>query len=91
MFWKSERNFFPDKSNNFEAITVVKNNMVISNNQKIADILMEYFDNIVPKLGLAILKNVIFATNGIDDPFSKQHINIRDILVYLDSKKIRKT
>ena len=65
--------------------------MVISNNQKIADILMEYFDNIVPKLGLAILKNVIFATNGIDDPFSKQHINIRDILVYLDSKKIRKT
>ena len=69
MFWKSERNFFPDKSNNFEAITVVKNNMVISNNQKIADILMECFDNIIPKLGLAILKNVIFATNGTDDPF----------------------
>ena len=43
--------------------------MVISNNQKIADILMECFDNIIPKLGLAILKNVIFATNGIDDPF----------------------
>ena len=41
--------------------------MVISDDQKIDDIFIEYFDTIVPKLGLAIVKNVIFATNGIED------------------------
>ena len=41
--------------------------MVISDDQKIADIFIEYFDVIVPKLGLAIPKNAIFAINGFEE------------------------
>ena len=48
---------------NLETVTPVKDNMVISVDQKIVDIFTEYFDTIVPKLGLAILKDLIIATN----------------------------
>ena len=51
------KNFFFNKSNNYETITLVENNMVISDNQKIADNFIEYFDIIIPKLGLAIPKD----------------------------------
>ena len=45
--------------------------MVISDDQKIADIFTEYFETIVPILGLAIPKDAIFTTNGIEDPVCK--------------------
>ena len=45
---KTEKNFISSESNNFETITLVENNMVISDDQKIANILLEYFDTIVP-------------------------------------------
>ena len=61
--------------------------MVISDDQKIADIFIEYFDTIVPKLSLTIPKHVIVATNGIEDSVLRQCINIRSMLVYLRSKK----
>ena len=40
--------------------------MIISDNQKITDAFIEYFDTMVPKLGLAIPKDVI-ATNGMKE------------------------
>ena len=45
--------------------------MVISDDQKIADIFIEYFDVIVPKLGLAIPKDAIFAINGFEESVLK--------------------
>ena len=45
--------------------------MVISDDRKISDIFIEYFNTIVPKLRLAIPKDVIFATNSIEDPVLK--------------------
>ena len=79
------KNFSSDKSKNFKTITLVENNMVI------ADIFVEHFDTLVPKLGLAVSKNAIIATNVIVDPFLKHCMNIRGILVYLKSKKSIKT
>ena len=38
--------------------------MIISGDQKVADICIEYFDTIVQKLGLAMPKDDIVATNG---------------------------
>ena len=38
------RHFRSHKSNNFEAIALVENDMVISDGQKIVDIFSEYFD-----------------------------------------------
>ena len=76
-FWKTIKNFFPDKSSNFKTVTLVESNMVISDNQKLVYIFIEYIDSTVPKLGLAIPKDVIIATNGIQDPV------LKDILVYL--------
>ena len=45
--------------------------MVISHDQKIADIFIEHSDIIVQKLGLAIPKDVVVATNGIEEPILK--------------------
>ena len=47
-------NFFSEKSNKFETTVLVKITIVISEDQKIANIFIEYFDIIVPKLGLAV-------------------------------------
>ena len=91
-FWKTMKCFFSNKSNNFGTITLIKNNMVISDDHEIVDIFLEYFDTAVPKLGLAILKYVIFTANCIERIlFLKQCINIKGILEYLDSTKIIKT
>ena len=45
--------------------------MVISDDQKIACILIQYFDTILPKLGLRIPKDVIVVTISIEDPVLK--------------------
>ena len=90
--WKTVKNFFSHKSNNFETITLVENNMVISDDQKKVDIFIVYFDTVVPKLGLPIPKDVIFATNGIEDPVLKAvHKYQRHPVAYLQSKKSIKT
>ena len=47
-------NFFSEKSNKFETTVLVKITIVISEDQIIANIFIEYFDIIVPKLGLAV-------------------------------------
>ena len=40
-FWKTVKNFISHKSRNFEKIALVENDMVISDDQKIADIFIE--------------------------------------------------
>ena len=40
--------------------------MICSDDQKVANIFIVYFDTIEPKLALAIPKDVILATNGIE-------------------------
>ena len=45
--------------------------MAISDDQKMANIFIKNFDAIVPKLGLASLKDVIVVTDGIEDPVLK--------------------
>ena len=65
------KSFYFDKSNYFATITPAENNMVIFDDQKIADIFIEYFDTIVSKLGLTIPKDFTFAANGIADPVRK--------------------
>ena len=37
-FWKTVKNFFSDKSNNFGTINLVENNIVISDDQRIAHV-----------------------------------------------------
>ena len=41
--------------------------MVISNNQKIANNVIKYFDTILPKLGSKIPKDIILASNYIEE------------------------
>lgn len=50
-FWETVKNLFSHKSNNFKTITLVEIDMIISDDQKITDIFIQYFNTIVPKLG----------------------------------------
>lgn len=47
-FWKTVMSFFSNKSSKFKTITLIESNMVISDDQKIANVFIECFDTIVP-------------------------------------------
>lgn len=47
-FWKTVMSFFSNKSSKFKTITLIESNMVISDDQKIANVFIECVDTIVP-------------------------------------------
>ena len=67
-FWKTVKNFLSHKSSNFEKIVMVENDMVISEDQKIADIFIECSDtNCSTKIRLTTPKDIISAKNNIEN------------------------
>ena len=44
--------FSQTKTNNFENISLVENNLVGTDNKELAHIFLEYFDSVVPRLHL---------------------------------------
>ena len=59
MFWKTVKSSFSDKSNNFESITLVENDSIVSDDNEVANIFNEDFSNLVEDLNLNIPENLI--------------------------------
>ena len=59
MFWKTVKSSFSDKSNNFESITLVENDNIVSDDNEVANIFNEDFSNLVEDLNLNIPENLI--------------------------------
>ena len=58
--------FFLDKTNNFENISLAENSQVVTHDKEVAGIFLEYFDNIVPILGLQVSAELISPTHNPD-------------------------
>ena len=54
LFWKTVKRY----RLNFERITLVKNNKVVSDESKLVEIFSKYFGNIVKNLGIDDLTNI---------------------------------
>ena len=59
MFWKTVKSSFSNKSNNFESITLVENDSIVSDDNEVANIFNEDFSNLVEDLNLNIPENLI--------------------------------
>ena len=59
MFWKTVKLSFSDKSNNFESITLVENDNIVSDDNEVANIFNEDFSNLVEDLNLNIPENLV--------------------------------
>ena len=58
-FWKTVKSSFSDKSNNFEIITLVENDSIASDGNKVANIFNEYFNNLLEDLNLNVPENLV--------------------------------
>ena len=70
MFWKTVKSSFSNKSNNFESITLVENDSIVSDDNEVANIFNEDFSNLVEDLNLNIPENLVNDYEKGEDPIS---------------------
>ena len=70
-FWKTAKPFISYKCHFSENITIVNGDDTVSDNDKVANIVNDFFYKVVKNLKITINENIIFDTNGIDDPVLK--------------------
>ena len=77
--WKSVKPYFSNKGSHFNAITLVENNVIITNDKGISKTMNKFFRNTTKKLKLKPFKNS--SDTGINQTTSafKNHVSIRKI------------
>ena len=68
MFWKSVAPLFSNKSKASNEITLSKNEKLITNDQKCAEVFNNYFNSIVEELNILIDQNLLNDASLFDDP-----------------------
>ena len=58
-FWKTLESFFSDKSNNFENISLIENDNLLTDDLEIAETFNKYFQKLVPNLDLKVQTNLL--------------------------------
>ena len=79
-FWKTVLPYFSDKNNKSFKITLVENNFVIADEERVAELMNKYFINITKHLNLKAL--IISATDDI-------HSLIKSYEIHISIKKIK--
>ena len=67
-FWKSVKPAFSEKSTKTDKITLIENNEILSEDNKISEIFNTYFSNLVSNLNITTDKNLLSEEAGINDP-----------------------
>ena len=75
LFWKSVKPFFSDKGSNSSKITLVEENNIVSDEEEIANIMNNYFINVIKALYLK--KQLGVGRSGVNE--FQNHISIRMI------------
>ena len=70
-FWKAVKPCFTDKINTNEQITLVEKNDIVTDSQKIAETMNDFFINVVEKLEIPENDDILIDTEEIDDPITK--------------------
>ena len=68
MFWKTVAPLFSNKSKASNKITLSENEKLIINDQKCAEVLNNYFNDIVEELNIPIDQNLLNDASLFDDP-----------------------
>ena len=71
MFWKTVKPMFSNKNVSKESITLVKDDEIISDSQKVAELFNNFFANIVTELNLAIDEDLLENVDHIRNPITK--------------------
>ena len=66
-FWKYVKPAFSEKSTKTDKITLIENNEILSEDNKISEIFNTYFSNLVSNLNITIDKNLLSEEAGIND------------------------
>ena len=97
-FWRTVRPVLSDKGRSNSKITLIENDMIVSNDKEVAETLNDYFVSITDSLGLTENSEVILST-GVADPLDRAIIKysnhpsirrIRDFAQSDDSFKFQK-
>ena len=67
-FWKTVKPLFSDKIHASSKITLLENEVLVTDDKEVAEILNEYFVNITDSLGIIQPKEALIPTDGLHDP-----------------------
>ena len=67
-FWNTIKPFFSDKGATSERYTLIENNEIIDNDQKISTIFNDFFSTVVSNLNIPQYEDPSINLDGIDDP-----------------------
>ena len=69
-FWSQVKPFFPDKSASKNNITLIESNEIISDDKECAEVMNNFFSDVVENLGIDRYLNTVIS-NDTNDPISK--------------------
>ena len=81
--WETVKPFFSNKTVSSETITILDDDEPITDEQKVASTLNDYYSNIVTSLNLPESQNAGPLSDNIDHPTLKAIVKWRNIQVYL--------
>ena len=84
-FWETRKNFFSDKSNNSENISLIKNGNLLTHDFEIAETFNRNCQNLVPNLDLEVPSNLHFQIPENGDEI------LAAIYIYQNHPRIKKT
>ena len=90
-FWKMVKPFFTDKINTNEQITLLENNVLITDSANVAQIMVDYFSNVVESLEIPENIDLLNMTDSIEDPIEKAILKYKrhPSIIKIDNKGIR--
>ena len=59
-FWNTVKSFFSDKLNNFENISLIENDNLLTDDFETAETFNKYFQNLVPNLNLKVSSKLLY-------------------------------
>ena len=70
-FWKTIKTHFSDKVGNSDKISLIDDNVIITDDLTIAETFSEYFSSVVKNLQIPINEEILFNAEEIEDPLQK--------------------
>ena len=67
-FWKTVKPLFSDKIQASSKITLLENEVLVTDDKEVAEIFNEYFVNITDSLGIIQPRDALTTTDGLHDP-----------------------
>ena len=78
IFWKTIKSHFSDKTGNSEKISLVDDNIILSDDKVIAETFSDYFSNVISNLEIPFNRELLSNTEGGKNPLEKATLAYRN-------------